>query len=197
MLSRDLLSERQKLMVDAIVEGTPIKEIAKMCNVTPKTIWLWRQIPVVKHFILQGLSDKHDVSGGQGTAVLPEVMARMKEIACSPLSDVRVSNMERIAAAKVIIAGAADYQNTKILERQLHMMETRLAKLSTSIKMEAESSLGLRSADPERQAEEEREEEDRELELFDVTKLSTDDLEAERQQLLLEQAAELLEVGEE
>lgn len=192
MISRELLSEQQRIMVDSLIEGVSIKETAERCGVTPKTIWTWRQIPLVKHFVLEGLAEKHDVSGGQGTSMLPEVMTRMKEIATSPLSNTSISNSDRIAAAKVIIAGAADYQNRKILERQINLLETRLVKLSSAVKIEVEDSLNLRSADPDEQEREEEEEDS-----YDVATLSTEDIEEERRQLLLEQAAELLDVTDE
>lgn len=195
MISRELLSEQQRIMVDHLIEGVPLKEIAKTVGVTTKTLWIWRQIPLVKHFILEGLADKHDVSGGQGTSMLPAVMERMKEIATSPLTDPRCSNADRIAAAKVIIAGAGDYQNRKILERQLNMLETRLARMSSAVKVELEESMGLRSADPEQQEKEEKEEYEKGA-CFDVSSLSTEDIEEERRQLLLEQASELLEAGD-
>jgi hypothetical protein len=124
-----------------------IKDTAKTAGVTERTVWNYRQMPIVKHFVYLGLAEKHDATGGQGTSLMPEVMEMLRGIVNTPKEDLTVTNSDRIQAARVIMSGATEFQNRKVLERQLLAMEERLARLSTVIRADAEAAIGVTSTE--------------------------------------------------
>lgn len=149
------LTIKELTAADALVEGCSIREAALRANVTERTIWRYRQKPLFKSYVFSRMSARIDTSASTNVSALPEVMTMLKNIACAPMTNTAVSNSDRIAAARTLLAGAAAYQDRKALENQILELESRLLRLAEAFPAEAQSVSWEHSANPEPGEEEE------------------------------------------
>lgn len=137
-----VLTPTKMAVAEAIAEGKPYAEVARLAGVTPKTVYNYRQDPEVQRYIYNLQCAKQEESGGQTNTLLPDLVQVLKEIVTGKrtfIDDngeeqeglVLASNFDKIQAARVLLQANTEYQYRLKLERKISDLETRLFKLLT------------------------------------------------------------------
>lgn len=121
----DGLTERQRIAVHLLAQGKTIRETARSLGVSEKTIWCYRQKPVVQNAIYFLQTEMLNEGGGRSITSIPEAMTCLKTIVASP--DAR--DADKIAASKALINSANTFAERRMLERQIADLEATLRNL--------------------------------------------------------------------
>lgn len=120
--SPDSLNEIEKIVVEFLAAGNTIRATAIKAGVSEKTVYNYRQKRHIQEAIYLRQTEMFDGSGGQGLSLLPEVVTTLRDIVNDPAS----RPADRIAASRVLISSANEYQARRQLERQIRDLEGRL-----------------------------------------------------------------------
>jgi hypothetical protein len=125
----DGLTERQRLAVRLLAQGKTIRETARTLGVSEKTIWSYRQKPVVQQAIYQYQTQAIEEGGGQSITSVPQAMATLQEI----LRDPAARDSDRIAASRAILSSAATFGERQLMERKLRDLEAALSSFAEGV----------------------------------------------------------------
>lgn len=140
-------------VAQALAEGKPSTEAARLAGVSERTVWNYKQDPEVQRYIYSLQCAKQEESGGQTNTLLPDIVTVLKEIVTGTRIGadgeefiVLSSNFDKIQAAKVLLQANTEYQYRLTLERKISELETRLFRLLTK---EAHEQAAIREEDLE------------------------------------------------
>lgn len=144
-------------VAQALAEGKPAVEAARLAGVSERTVWNYKQDPEVQRYIYNLQCAKQEESGGQTNTLLPDLVKVLKEIVTgvSIYTDddgvqqerlVLASNFDKIQAARVLLQANTEYQYRLTLERKISELETRLFRL---LSKEAHELAAIREEDLE------------------------------------------------
>ena len=114
--------ERERSAAMLLAQGKTVRDTARLLGVSEKTIWNYRQKPRVQQMIRVTQEEFADMSGGMTMQIVPEAVAVLQSILHNPDS----RDCDKISAAKTLIAGSANYQERKLLERQIRDLDVVL-----------------------------------------------------------------------
>lgn len=122
VLGPDGLHEIERIVVEMLAAGNTVRATAIKAGVSEKTVWVYRQKKHIQEAIYARQTEMFDGTGGQGLSLLPEVVTTLRDIVNDP--ETRAS--DKIQASRVLISSANEYQQRRVLERQIRDLETRL-----------------------------------------------------------------------
>lgn len=125
----DGLTERERACVELLASGKTVRETARCIGVSEKTIWNYRQRRHVQEAVFRRQTETFDRTGSQGLSLLPEVVEALRSIVRGVNSKgqpVLRDNRDVIAASRVLISSANEYQARRQLERQIADLEARI-----------------------------------------------------------------------
>jgi hypothetical protein len=133
----DGLREQERMAVALLARGKNNRETATELGIAERTLYNWRQKPVVQRAIF--LRQQQIISDNESKTIelLPEAIATLKAIMRDPLA--RPS--DRIAASRALINGAGRYQETQMLNRKLANLEAMVDPLTAELLPEDEDNL--------------------------------------------------------
>lgn len=120
------LTIQQTQAVKILLEGCSFRQCCERLGIAERTLWRWRKQAAFQRALHTGMLEAFNSSGGQGLSLLPEIIDTLKAI----MRNSGASNSDRIAACKVLITSANEYQIRKQLESQVFELESRLMKLA-------------------------------------------------------------------
>lgn len=115
----DGLREPERMAVALLAQGKNNRETASQLGISERTLWGWRQKPVVQRAIFLRQQQIISDNESQTIELLPEAIKTLTDIMRDPTA--RAS--DRIAASRALVNGAARYQETQMLQRKLQNLE--------------------------------------------------------------------------
>jgi hypothetical protein len=133
----DGLREQERMAVALLARGKNNRETATELGIAERTLYTWRQKPVVQRAIFLRQQQIISDNESQTIELLPEAIDTLKAIMRDPLA--RPS--DRIAASRALINGAGRYQETQMLNRKLANLEAMVDPLTAELLPEDEDNL--------------------------------------------------------
>jgi hypothetical protein len=133
----DGLREQERMAVALLARGKNNRETATELGIAERTLYNWRQKPVVQRAIFLRQQQIISDNESQTIELLPEAIDTLKAIMRDPLA--RPS--DRIAASRALINGAGRYQETQMLNRKLANLEAMVDPLTAELLPEDEDNL--------------------------------------------------------
>jgi hypothetical protein len=133
----DGLREQERMAVALLARGKNNRETATELGIAERTLYTWRQKPVVQRAIFLRQQQIISDNESQTIELLPEAIDTLKAIMRDPLA--RPS--DRIAASRALINGAGRYQETQMLNRKLANLEAMVDPLTAELPPEDEDNL--------------------------------------------------------
>lgn len=115
------------MAVQLLAQGHTIREVARTLGVSEKTIYNYRQNPIVQRHIYIAQQDMVAQSGGRNLSTVPDAVRTLTEIANDP----QARHADRIAASRALISSANAFSERRILERQLADLEAALRRFTS------------------------------------------------------------------
>jgi hypothetical protein len=125
------------MAVALLARGKNNRETATELGIAERTLYTWRQKPVVQRAIFLRQQQIISDNESQTIELLPEAIDTLKAIMRDPLA--RPS--DRIAASRALINGAGRYQETQMLNRKLANLEAMVDPLTAELLPEDEDNL--------------------------------------------------------
>jgi hypothetical protein len=133
----DGLREQERMAVALLARGKNNRETATELGIAERTLYNWRQKPVVQRAIFLRQQQIISDNESQTIELLPEAIDTLKAI----MRDPRVNASDRIAASRALINGAGRYQETQMLNRKLANLEAMVDPLTAELLPEDEDNL--------------------------------------------------------
>jgi len=133
----DGLREQERMAVALLARGKNNRETATELGIAERTLYTWRQKPVVQRAIFLRQQQIISDNESQTIELLPEAIDTLKAIMRDPLA----RSSDRIAASRALINGAGRYQETQMLNRKLANLEAMVDPLTAELLPEDEDNL--------------------------------------------------------
>lgn len=121
----DGLTEKERAVVTLLASGMNCRNVAIEVGVTEKTIYNYRKKPHVQAAIIEAQKNLVDSADDRNVAELPDIIEELSLIVKSNTS----SAQDKIAASRVLLSSAKEYQIRKALERKISDLEAMIAEL--------------------------------------------------------------------
>ncbi len=122
----EFLTKTELKVVDCTVRGMDSKEISQLLDLRRSEVMAIRQLPHVCKAIFTRHSESHHKTSSEGLSIAPVAIKVLEEI----LTTSSERSSDRIQAAKILIANANKFAETRRLEQKVSLLEKRFFDVS-------------------------------------------------------------------
>ena len=133
----EFLTKTELKIVECTVRGMDSKEISQLLDLRRSQVMTIRQLPHVCKAIYTRHSELNNKTSSEGLSIAPVAIKVLEQILTTPTE----RSSDRIQAAKILIANASKFAETRRLEQKVSSLEKRFFDVSAEeIEREIEGS---------------------------------------------------------